>query len=150
VNTTAMVLTISGLCLFYIPGIFGWIGIALAVIGTTIGAIGLTNTRTSPSGLGMDVASWVYGIGTTAMGVAFQIKYAEGTLDMLMLPISLQIAALVSTVLIPIFIAVQILARRRFRKAGIIAAMCLFAVIVACGWTALSLAHRAGILLAQG
>ncbi len=149
-NTTAMVLTISGLCLFYIPGFFGWLGIAFAIIGTAIGVIGLTNTRTSPSGLGMDVAAWVYGIGTTAMGVAFQIKYADGGLDMLMLPISLQIATLISVVLIPAFMAVQIVARRKLRKAGIAMAFLLFTVIVACGWTALRLADSVGIALAQG
>ena len=145
-----MVLTISGLCLFYIPGFFGWLGIAFAIIGTAIGIIGLTDTRTSPSGLGMDVASWVYGIGTTAMGVAFQIKYAEGALDMLMLPISMHFAAIISAVLFPAFITVQILARRKLRNVGIAMALLLFIAIIAFGWTALRLADSAGIALAKG
>lgn len=144
-NTTAMVLTISGFCFSFVPGLFGWLGILLAVVGITIGIVGLTTVRTSPSGLGMDVASWVYGIITAATGFGFQIKYAAGSLDALLLPISMESAALAAALLLPLFIAVQILARKKWRSMGIAAALLLYIAISATSWTALTLADRAGI-----
>lgn len=142
-----MVLTISGLCLCFIPGLFGWIGILLAAVGITIGIVGLTTPKTSPSGLGMDVASWVYGIGTTITGFGFQIIFAAGGLDSILLPISMNIAAIITVSLIPIFVGVQIFARKKYRMAGIAIAMVLYVTIAAFGWTYLVLAHRAGIVL---
>lgn len=144
-NTTAMVLTISGFCFCFVPGFWGWLGISIAVIGIVIGIIGLTNTQTSPSGLGMDVASWVYGIITGSVGVGFQIKLAEGGLDALLLPIPMQTAAFIALGLIPPFIAVQIFARKKWRRSGIVFALILYAAISAVSWTAIVAAHRAGI-----
>ena len=149
-NTTAMVLTISGFCFCFVPGVFGWIGITLSITGIIIGIIGLTNTKTSPSGLGMDVASWVYGIITASAGCGFQIKYAAGNLDGMLLPLSLQLATIIAIGLIPIFVTVQILARKKARTAGIAMALILYVAISATGWTAFTLADRAGMLLISG
>ncbi|MBN2670137.1 MAG: hypothetical protein JXX29_00605, partial [Deltaproteobacteria bacterium] len=143
-NTTAMVLTISGFCFCFVPGGFGWLGIALSTIGISIGIIGLTNTKTSPSGLGMDVASWVYGIITASFGLSFQIKHAAGSLDFMLLPMSMQAAAFIALGTLPIFIAIQIFARKKMRWAGVGVAWILFAAVSACSWTALTAAERAG------
>ena len=98
--------------------------------------------------MGMDVAAWVYGMGTAAAGFGYQIKYAKGALDAIILPFSLQTSLILITVLFTIFVAVQVIARKGKRPLGIAVAMIIFPIIVATGWTALTLADRAGISLA--
>ncbi|MBN2531143.1 MAG: hypothetical protein JXR76_32460 [Deltaproteobacteria bacterium] len=146
-NTTAMILTVIGLSSCFIPGVFGWLGISCAGMGVILGIIGMTNRNTPPPAMGMDVAAWVYGIGTSAAGFGFQIKYAAGALDNLILPIPLNTSALCIAILFPLFVAVQIAARKKRRTAGIVIATILFPIITAATWTALVLADRAGISL---
>ncbi len=145
-NTTAMVMTVAALGFCWIPG-WGWIAIALAMGGLFIGILGMTSTKTSPSGLGMDVASWVYGILVGVAGPVFQSKAAGGFLDPLLLPLSMNGAAIASLVLLVSFIAVQLVARRRWRAPLVAVAFVLYGLLALCGWTGLTLADRAGISL---
>lgn len=146
-NTIAMILTVTGLSICFIPGMLGWLGVGLASMGTAIGIIGLTTPKTSPAGLGMDVAAWIYGTGTAAVGMGFQIKYGEGALDSLLLPISMTTAICIAAILVPFFVSIQIVARKRLRYAGIGIAYLLHLAIVASICTALVHAHRFGINL---
>ena len=146
-NTFAMVITVVGTGLCFIPGLYGWIGIAMAVTGTIIGITGITSVKTSNGNLGMDVASWVYGFMGLSSGLGFQIKYAAGSLDFLLVPLDLQSAAAATSVIIPLFITVQILARKKLRIAGIITATLLYFTMSATAWTALTIADRSGIHL---
>ena len=148
-NTFAMVITVAGTGFCYVPGFWGWLGIAMAITGVIIGIIGITSVKTSPGNLGMDVASWIYGVIALSVGTGFQIKYAAPDLDYLLLPVSEQSAFIIFAVLIPLFIAIQIMARKRWRwrYALIAVAVILYFAVCSSAWTAITLIDRAKKIL---
>lgn len=142
-----MVMTVAATGFCFIPGLWGWVAIIVAIAGLIIGLLGMTNTKTGPGGLGMDVASWVYGILALTCGLAFQTLHAEGALDFLLAPLSMNVAAILAAALLPLFIGTQILARKKFRYVGVGVAFILYLTLCEFAFTALTLAHRDGIQL---
>jgi len=148
-NTVAMILTIVGFCMCWVSGPVGFLGMGLAFAGIVIAARGMTNRKTSPSGLSMDVAAWVYGMITWSFGVAFQIREA-GLFDRVKaLSISMEDALTAGLIACLLFIGVQLAGRRKFRWAAVATAIVLFLCAAAGLSTALLHADAAGVKMMQ-
>ncbi|MBN2802826.1 MAG: hypothetical protein JXR91_07015 [Deltaproteobacteria bacterium] len=143
-NTLAMVLTVVGTGFCFIPGFLGFLGIGIAIFGLITGIAGMTSVKTSPGNLGMDIASFIYGFTGLSVGMGFQIKFSNGHLDMLLLPLlESKLIILFFTGLI-LFIAVQLLSRKKWRAAGICAAVILYLFTSSAAWTILTIFERSG------
>jgi hypothetical protein len=148
-NTVAMILTIVGFCMCWVSGPVGFLGLGLAFAGIAISARGMTHPKTSPSGLSMDVAAWVYGMITWSFGVAFQVREA-GLFDRVKSSgISMETALTAGLIAYVLFIVVQLAGRRTFRWAAVAAAIVLFLCAAAGLSMALLHADAAGVKIMQ-
>jgi len=141
-NTISLALSMVGLSLCWIPGAWGWIGLALCVGGVAIGVRGMTDRLTPGGGVGMDVAGNFIGGFSLSWGLAFQIKHAAGGLDRLLLPLPLSTVIAIAAGSALIFWVAQIIGRFRARALFVVIAAAAIASATAFGATAWTLADR--------
>ena len=146
-HTLGMVLTITGFCFCWLPGFFGWLGITMAAVGTIIGITGMTSVKTSPSGLGMNTASHVYGILTGIFGISFKLKYNQNQLASFLPSLDLLTGFAIFAGLTVLFYAALIIGRKKYRILFESAGLALFLTMIFVGISAIMTADKNGIVL---
>lgn len=137
-NTMSLVLSMVGITIAWIPGVWGWLGLVLCVPAIFIGVRGLTDPKCSGGAVGMDIAGNAVAGFALPWGIAFQIKHAGGGLDdlLIQLPLSTLLAVAGGSALI--FWVAQIVGRFKFRVLFVVvaaAAVISFTVFGTSAWT---------------
>lgn len=133
-GTIAIVLSIIGICISWLPGI-GWLAVPLGILGLFASILSIACWHYRPGYTGWGISGLFLGVWSVSLGLAYQIKYSDGVLDHLVLPLSLNTVALcwlVSGIATAIGLY---LARAKWRHVGIfLSASALIAVILVSTW----------------
>jgi hypothetical protein len=144
-NTLAMVLAVIGFSICWIPGPTGSVAFLLAFAGLAIAARGMTRKDTSPSGLSMDVAAWVYGTLALSFGGAFQLRTAGVTLPSFVSSIPLPVCVAAGVAAMALAISAQLVGRCRARALMISVSLILFVICGAFLSSAILLGDAGGL-----
>jgi len=138
----SLVLSLSGLMVCWPPG-WGWIGVAVALVGCGFSLRGFADPSTTPGDLGYNVAGFALGSWGVVWGVAMQIKHATGGIDVLLLPFPAKTLLVCSLASIVVFWVSAFVSRRVARKPLLALAVVALLAIFAAGSSTLVLADRA-------
>jgi len=137
---TSLILSLLSACMCWIP-YGGWGGMFLGLVGAALGIAVITRSQPNP---GFDLlggtALVLAAIGTT-FGLAYQLKYAGGSLDILYFPLVRPTAWYVVGGLAALVPAGLLLGRRLALPGRTLAAAAFLALSLAGGW-AISTAER--------
>jgi hypothetical protein len=137
----SLVLSLSGLMVCWLPT-WGWIGIAVALVGCIWSFRGFADPRTTPGDLGYNIAGYVLGGWGLTWGLALQIKHAVGSIDFLLLPFDWKPLLYTALAAFGVFWISVFVSRRLARTPMLVIAGIALAVIVAAGSSTFVLADR--------
>jgi hypothetical protein len=140
-NVLSLVIGFSGLLVCWLPG-WGWIGVAVALVGCGFSLRGFADPTTTPGDLGYNVAGFVMASWGLVWGIGLQIKHAGGGIDALLFPLPYQTLLIASVAAIGLFWIAAFVSRRVARAPLLVVAVIALLVLVAAGSSTLVLADR--------
>jgi ABC-type Fe3+-siderophore transport system permease subunit len=144
----SLVLGLSGLMVCW-PPIWGWIGIAVVVVGCVFSFRGFADPSTSPGDLGYNIAGFTLSGWGLMWGLALQIKHAAGAIDFLLLPLAWRTTLIAAISAFVVFWIAVFVSRRTARTPLLVLAGVALLTIVAAGATTTVLADRDQVDLRQ-
>ena len=134
-GTASIVLSIIGISISWIPYV-GWSGVLLGVLGLSASIPSITHWHQKPGYTGWGISGLFLGFWSFSLGLAYQIKYAEGALDYLVVPVVVS-QLIPATIILGVIVALGLFwARVHHRNAGVlIAAVAMLAISLLSGWT---------------
>jgi len=136
-----MIMSVLGVSLAWLPGL-GWLGVGMCFCAVFIAILGMTDTKTQPNAIGMDVAANIVGSVGISWGIAFQVKHAGGKLDAILASFDGPTALTVTIVAFVLFFAAQILGRKINRASGRVIALLALLCLSWSGTTWLTITDR--------
>ncbi|MCP4599661.1 MAG: hypothetical protein GY847_03825 [Proteobacteria bacterium] len=134
----ALVLSIMGICSCWLPW-FGWLGVGMGAMACGLGVPSITHWFEQPGNTGWGVAGISLGGTTVSVGLAFQIKYAAGSLDTLFFQLPIPAAYYVLGPALTLIVIGILVARLKSRPVGVfIAYLAIAAFFLPGGWALLT------------
>jgi len=134
VGTASIVLGIVGLTIFWVPGL-GWLGVLMGVLGCVAGVPSITHWYHRPGYGPWGISGLILGVGAADLSLAFQVKYAAGGLDALVVAMSPTVASLLFVLFAGICAAGLVTARKMHRTAGVfLASVGLVGLVLVGSW----------------
>jgi hypothetical protein len=146
VHVVVLALSLIGISIGWLPRI-GWLGLAISAAAVALGAVGLSDKRTGPAGLGYDTAGNIVGGFALPWILALQIKHAGGALDGLLIAWPLERLLAIAAAGLVVFWAALIVGRFRLRAPLRALALAAALAFTAAGTSAWIAADRAGVSL---
>ncbi len=125
----------------WVPGV-GWLGALTGVLGCVFGVPSITHWFHKPGYAPWGISGLILGITGADLSLAYQIKYAEGALDSLVVALSPVAAIAGFAVAAAVCAAGLVLARTKNRSAGVVVAGAALAALVLVGTWGLVTADR--------
>lgn len=133
-----LVFGMLGVCLSWLP-VVGWLGVALGAAACALGIPSVLYWYARPGYVAWGVAGILLGIAAISVGLAFQIKHAASSLDVLFRALPTPDAYFVLGAAFVALAAGMLLGRLRFRIPGaIIAGLAITVLAVSGGWALLT------------
>lgn len=140
-NVMSLVIALIGLLICWLPT-WGWIGVAVVLVGCGFSYRGFADPRTTPGDLGYNVAGFALSGWGVVWGLAMQIKHMAGGLDLLLLPLPAKTLVITGLTAIAVFWAAVFASRHIARKPLLALSAVALLVLFAAGSSALVRADR--------
>jgi hypothetical protein len=137
----SLILSLTGLMVCWLPT-WGWIGVAVALMGCAWSFRGFADPKTTPGDLGYNIAGYTLGGWGLTWGLALQIKHAGGAIDFLLLPFEWKPLLFAALGAFGVFWISVFVSRRLARKPLLAIAAIALLVIAGAGSSTFVLADR--------
>lgn len=133
-GVTSLILSIASVCVCWLPKV-GWLGVAMGVAACGLGVPSITHWFERPGHTGWGVAGIMLGAPSAAVGIAYQIKHAAGTLDALYYKLPVETGYWICGILVVVIVVGLVVARLKSKAVGtVIASLAIAALIVSSTW----------------
>lgn len=130
----SIVFAILSLCICWLP-VAGWLGVALGVASCALGVLAITRSFHKMGNTGFGISGIALGAASTSIGIAYQIKHAQGYLDALVFPLNSPMSYLSIAGFAALAAFSLLFSRLKARNVGaLIAALSLVALIASASW----------------
>lgn len=140
-GTASIVFGLIGLCICWIPG-WGWLGAFSALMACVLGVPSITHWFRRPGYGPWGISGLILGVTDANLSLAYQIKYAHGTLDAFVIALSPLFTAVLFVLFAALSAAGLVIARTKNRPAGIVVTASALSALILVGTWGLVTADR--------